>query len=101
MGSAVQNRVRQIPHPPARQRRRRRSAKGGVLPARKSKTRADQRQAVVAVEPAEELDSPPTRGIEPALPTEPARLQSLPPQGELGKAVGLSLRRGDVQLPAC
>jgi transposase len=43
----------------------------------------------------------PQRGeFEPALPTEPARLQSLHAQGELGRDLGLSLRRGDVELLA-
>ena len=40
------------------------------------------------------------RGIEPAVPTEPAGLQSLPAEREPGEAVGLPLRRGHAQLSA-
>src|ERR1700694_4834788 len=46
----------------------------------------------------EEPDQRTTRGIEPAVPTEPAGLQGLPAQRELGEALGLSLRRRHVQL---
>src|SRR5260370_10829833 len=46
----------------------------------------------------EEPDQRATRGIEPAVPTEPACLQGLPAQRELGEALGLSLRRRHVQL---
>src|ERR1700719_2238588 len=40
----------------------------------------------------------PTRRIEPVVPDEPARLQSLPAQREPGAAVGLPLRRRHDQL---
>src|SRR5450631_2155864 len=100
MGAAMQNRVRQIPHPPARQRRHRRSAESGVLPPGKTKARTHQRQEVVANEPVEEPDGSPARGIKPVVPTEPTCLQSLPSQREPGEALELSLRRRDVQLPA-
>src|ERR1019366_7747809 len=60
----------------------------------------DQRQKVVADEPLEESNPSPARRTQPVVPTEPACLQSLHAQGELGKALELSLRRRDVQLPA-
>src|ERR1700691_4740096 len=100
MGAAVQDRLRQVPHPPARQRRHRRSAEGGVLPAGKTKARADQGKEMATDEPVEEPDCFATRRTQPAVPTEPARVQSLPSQRELGEALGLSLRRRDAQLPA-
>src|SRR5260370_24436237 len=53
---------------------------------------------MVVDEPMEEPDQRAARGIEPAVPAEPARLQGLPDQRELGTALGLSLRRRHVQL---
>src|ERR1019366_8146875 len=100
MGAAVQNRVRQVPHTPTRQRCHRRSAEGGVLPSGKTKARADQGKEVAPDEPLEESDSFAARRTQPAVPTEPARVQSLPSQRELGEALGLPLRRRDAQLPA-
>src|SRR5437588_8758527 len=46
----------------------------------------------------EQPDQRATRGVEPAVPTQPARLQGLPAQRELGEALELSLRRRHVQL---
>src|SRR6202167_6523754 len=100
MGAAVQDRLRQVPHPPARQRRHRRSAEGGVLPSGKTKARADQGKEMAPDEPVEEPDSCATRRTQPAVPTEPARVPSLPSQRKLGEALGLPLRRRDAQLPA-
>src|ERR1700689_3074551 len=100
MGATVQDRVRQVPHPPACQRCHRRSAEGGVLPSRETKARADQGKEVAPDEPVEKPDCFATRRTQPAVPTEPARVQSLPSQRELGEALGLSLRRSDAQLPA-
>src|ERR1700691_6715968 len=100
MGATVQDRVRQVPHRPACQRCHRRSAEGGVLPAGKTKARADQGKEVATDEPVEEPDCFATRRTQPAVPTEPVRVQSLPSQRELGEALGLSLRRRDAQLPA-
>ena len=42
MVAAVQDRIRQVPHPPACQRCHRRSAEGGVLPSGETQARADQ-----------------------------------------------------------
>src|SRR5580704_5765119 len=100
MGTTVQDRIRQVPYHPACQRCHRRSAKGGVLPSRKTKARADQREEVVADEPMEEPDSSAARRTQPAVPTEPTRVQSLSAQRKLGETLGLSLRRRDAQLPA-
>src|ERR1035438_2773378 len=100
MGPPVQDRVRQVPHHPACQRCHRRSAEGGVLPSRKTKARTDQGKEVAPDEPVEEPDCCATRRTQPAVPTEPARVQSLPSQRELREALGLSLRRRDAQLPA-
>src|ERR1700730_17423414 len=100
MGAAVQDRVRQVPHHPACQRCHRRSAEGRVLPSRKTKARADQREKMVADESMEEPDAAATRGFEPVVPTEPAYVQGLHYQRGLGEALGLSLRRRDAQLPA-
>src|ERR1700685_2018135 len=100
MGAAVQDRVRQVPHHPACQRRDRRSAEGGVLPAGKTKARADQGKEMATDEPVEEPDCFATRRTQPAVPTEPARVQSLPSQREPGEALGLPLRRRNAQLPA-
>src|SRR5712671_114114 len=99
MGAAVQDRVRQIPYRPARQRRHRRSAEGGVLPPGKGKARADQGQEVVAAEPVEESESSATGGTQPVVPTEPACIQSLPSQGEFGEPLEVSLRGRHDQLP--
>jgi transposase len=70
-------------HPPPCQRRDRRSATGGVLPPGEKEARPDQREKVVVDEPMEEPDQRATRGIEPAVSVEPARLQGLPAQREL------------------
>src|ERR1019366_9552912 len=99
MGAAVQNRVRQVPHTPTRQRCHRRSAEGGILPSGKTKARADQGKEVAADEPVEEPNYGTTRRTQPAVPPEPARVQSLPSQREPGEALGLPLRRRDAQLP--
>src|SRR5450631_99605 len=100
MGAALQDRIRQVPYHPACQRCRRRSAEGRVLPSGKAKARADQGKEVVTDEPLEESDSSAARRTQPAVPTEPACVQSLPSQRELGAALGLSLRGRDAQLPA-
>src|SRR5271163_309641 len=55
---------------------------------------------MVAAEPMETPDLCTPRGIEPAVRTEPAGLQSLPVERKPGEAVGLPLRRGHDQLPA-
>src|ERR1700688_4887609 len=99
MGATVQDRLRQVPHHPACQRCHRRSAEGGVLPSRNTKARADQGKEVATDEPVEEPDCFATWRTQPAVPTEPARVQSLPSQREPGEALGLPLRRRDAQLP--
>src|SRR5271168_3749250 len=100
MGAAVQDRVRQVPHNPACQRYHRRSAEGGVLPSGKTKARADQGKEVATDEPVEEPNCGATRRTQPAIPTEPARVQRLPSQREPGEALGVPLRRRDGQLSA-
>src|SRR5450631_390932 len=74
------------------------SAAGRVLSAGVRGAGSNQREEVAAVEPMEELGTEPARRPEPALPGEPAGVQSLPPQGKSGKALGLPLRRGYGQL---
>src|SRR5580765_8183798 len=54
---------------------------------------------MAAAEPLEEPGAEAARRAEPALPVEPAGLQSLHAQGEPGKTLGLSLRTGNGQLP--
>src|SRR5260370_14201927 len=54
---------------------------------------------MAASDPMEEPGESPSRRIEPVVPDEPARLQSLPAQREPGAAVGLPLRRRHDQLP--
>src|SRR5215471_3646233 len=90
--------LRQVPHPPARQRCGRRGAAGRVLPQRAEDARSDQREEMAAAEPLEEPGAAPTRRAEPAFPVEPASVQSLHAQGEPGTALGLSLRRSHGQV---
>jgi len=56
MGAAVQDHLRQVPHHAARQRCHRRSAEGGVFPARAQEAGAHQREEMVAAESLEEPD---------------------------------------------
>jgi hypothetical protein len=59
-------------------------AAGGVFPARPQEEGADQRDEVVAAESLEEPDAGTPRGIEPVVPIEPAGLQGLPAEREVG-----------------
>src|SRR3954454_19136854 len=54
---------------------------------------------MAAAESLEKPGSEAARRAEPALPVEPAGVQSLHAQGEPGKTLGLSLRTGNAQLP--
>src|SRR5450759_4788396 len=99
MGAPVQDRLRQVSYHATRQRRHRRSAAGGIFPARPQEEGGDQREEVVAVESLEEPDAGTPRGIEPVVPIEPAGLQGLPAERELREAVELPLQRGHAQLP--
>src|SRR6516165_2485021 len=69
------------------------------FPARPQEAGAHQREEVVAAESLEEPDTGKPRGIEPAVPAEPAGLQSLPAERESGAAMDLPLPRGHAQLP--
>src|SRR5277367_3209864 len=53
---------------------------------------------MAAVEPLEKSGAETTRRTEPAVPVEPAGIQSLHAQREPGKTLGLPLRRGHGQL---
>src|SRR3954454_8778730 len=53
---------------------------------------------MAAAEPLEEPGAEAARRAEPALPVEPAGVQSLHAQGEPGKALGLPLRRRHGQI---
>src|SRR5215469_6600896 len=53
---------------------------------------------MAAVEPLEEPGATTTRRAEPALPVEPAGVQSLYVEGESGTSLGLPLRRGHDQI---
>src|SRR5450759_4508998 len=99
MGAPVQDRLRQVSYHATRQRRHRRSAKGGVLPARAHEAGPHQREKVVAAESLEEPNAGTPRGIEPVVRPEPAGLQSLPVERELRGAVELPLPRRHAQLP--
>src|SRR6516164_4795196 len=99
MGAAVQDRLRQVSYHATCQRRHRRGSAGGVFPARPQEAGAHQREEVVAAESLEEPDTEKPRGIEPAVPAEPAGLQSLPAERESGAAMDLPLPRGHAQLP--
>src|SRR6266849_6701966 len=61
VGSQVPDRLRQVPHPAARQCGGGRSAARGVLSARGKETRTDQREAVVAYKSMEEPGHPAPR----------------------------------------
>src|SRR3954471_1640261 len=54
---------------------------------------------MASAEPLEEPGAETARRAEPALPVEPAGVQSLHAQREPGKTLGLSLRTGNGQLP--
>src|ERR1017187_3983933 len=97
VGSAVQDRLRQVSCAATCQRRHQRSAAGGVFPARAKEAGPHQREEVVAAEPLEESHMRRSWGTESAVSVKPAGLQSLPAEREPGEAVELPVRLWNYQ----
>src|ERR1017187_10342689 len=100
VGSAVQDRLRQVSCAATCQRRHQRSAAGGGFSARGKKKGAPQKEEGGAAEPLEESHMRRSWGTESAVSVKPAGLQSLPAEREPGEAVELPVSRGHAQLPA-
>src|ERR1022692_1921563 len=98
MGSGRQDHLRQVSCVGACQRCGRRSAEGGVFPARTRETRIDQRQEVAAIKPLEEPEWRAPRGFERTVPDEQASVQGLPAQGGSRGTMGLQISRGHAEL---